>query len=125
MNIIACDSTTFKKGKSSYSPFEAELTAVHWALTRKDYFCRGARKILVCSDVKSMAGFLAQDLDKIANERNQKMVEEIMHYNVEVRYVPGPKMEFADYGSLTHNLATWESVFALGGSNLSTSRILR
>ena len=37
------------------------------------YYCRGARKILVCSDAKSLKGFLDQDL-----ERKQKMVEEII-----------------------------------------------
>ena len=36
------------------------------------YYSRGARKILVCSDAKSLKGFLDQDL-----ERKQKMVEEI------------------------------------------------
>ena len=29
------------------------------------YYCRGARKILVCSDIKSLKGFLDQDLEKI------------------------------------------------------------
>ena len=65
VNIIACDSTTFKKGKRCLSPFEAELSGVHWALTKEDYYCRGAPKITVMFDAKSMAGFLAQDLDKI------------------------------------------------------------
>ena len=42
------------------------------------YYCRGARKILVCSDAKSLKGFLDQDLEKIESERKQKMVEEII-----------------------------------------------
>ena len=71
-------------------PFEAELAGI---LTKEDYFCRGARKIIVCWDAKSMAGFLSQDVDKIENEHEQRMVEKIMPYNVKVRYVPGPKME--------------------------------
>ena len=50
-------------------------------------------------DAKSMAGFLSQELDKIDNSRAQNMVEELQPYRVEIRYVPGPKMEFADYGS--------------------------
>ena len=54
---------------------------------------------MVSCDAKSMSGFLNQDLEKIESERKQKMVEEIMPYNIEVRYVPGPKMEFPDYGS--------------------------
>ena len=96
LNIVACDSTTFKKGKRSFSPLEVELCSVHWALTREDYFTRGARKILVYSDAKSLAGFLDQDFDKTENERKQKMVEELMPYNIQVRYVLGAKMEFAD-----------------------------
>ena len=34
VDIISCDSTTFKRGKRSLSPFEAELAGVHWALTK-------------------------------------------------------------------------------------------
>ena len=52
VNIIASDSTTFKKGKRSLSLFEAELAGVHWALTMEDYYCHGARKIVVCCDAK-------------------------------------------------------------------------
>ena len=63
LNIIACDSTTFRKGRRGLSPFEAELSCVHWALRKEDYYCRGARKIIVCSDAKSLKGFINQDLE--------------------------------------------------------------
>ena len=99
LNIIACDSTTFKKGKRGHSPFEAELSGVHWALTKEDYYCRGAPKITVMCDANSMAGFLAQDLDKIDNVRALNMVAEFQPYNVEIRYVHGPCMKFPDHGS--------------------------
>ena len=99
LNIIACDSTTFRRGRRGLSPFEAELACVHWALRKEDYYCRGARKILVCSDAKSLKGFLNQDLEKIESERKLKMVEELLPYRIEIRYVPGPRMEFADHGS--------------------------
>ena len=71
---------------------------------------RGARKILVCSDAKLLKGFLDQDLEKIESERKQKMVEEMLPYRVEVRYVPGPKMELADHGSrypISHGQHKW------------------
>ena len=73
-------------------------------------FLQGARKILVCSDAKSLKGLLHQDLDKIENERKQKMVEEMLQYRSEVRYVPGPKIEFADHGSrypISHGQHKW------------------
>ena len=72
---------------------------MHWALTKEDYYCHGAPKIVVCCDAKSMAGFLSQDLYKIDNTRAQNMAEELQPYNLEVRYVPGPRMEFPDHGS--------------------------
>ena len=43
-----------------------------------------------------MAGFLSQELEKIDNSRAQNMVEELQSYRVEVRYIPGPRMEFMD-----------------------------
>ena len=52
LDIVYYDSTTFKKGKQRYSPFEPEVACIHWALTKEDYFFRGARKILICSDAK-------------------------------------------------------------------------
>lgn len=98
-NIITCDSTTFKRGRSSYSPFEAELAAVHWACKKEDYFLRGAKKIVVRSDAKNMHSFIHQPLDKIKNPREQRMVEELMPYRLEVKYIPGSETEVADYGS--------------------------
>ena len=98
-NIITCDSTTFKRGRSTYSPFEAELAAVHWACKKEDYFLRGAQRILVRCDAKNMNAFIQQPLDKIKNPREQKMVEELMPYRLEIQYIPGSETEVADYGS--------------------------
>ena len=86
------------------------MRCLHWALTKEDYFCRGARKILIFSDARSLKGFLNQDLDKIENERKQKMVQERLPYRIEVCYVPGPKMEFADRDSrypISHGQHKW------------------
>ena len=41
VDIVSCDSTTFKHGKRSMSPFEVELAGIHWAITKKHYFSRG------------------------------------------------------------------------------------
>ena len=81
------------------SPFEAELAGVHWALTKEDYFTRGAPRIIVMCDAQSLGGFLAQDLEKICNSRAQDIVEELQPYPVEVRHVPGAKMELLDHES--------------------------
>ena len=96
---MSCYSTTFKRGKRSLSPFEAELAGIHWAITKEHYFTRGAPRIIVVKDAQSMGGFLSQDLEKIENSRAQAMVEELQPYSIEVHHVPGPKMEFLDHGS--------------------------
>ena len=38
VDIVSCDSTTFKRGKRSLSPFEAELMGIHWAITKERPF---------------------------------------------------------------------------------------
>ena len=43
VDIVSCDSTTFKRGKRSLSPFEAELAGVLWALTKET--CKQAREL--------------------------------------------------------------------------------
>ena len=60
-------------------------------MTKEDLFCSGAHKILVVCDAKSMAAFLEQDFKKTDNPP--------MPYNIEVRYVPGKKMEVSDIWS--------------------------
>ena len=45
-----------------------ELADIHLALTKEDFYYRGARKFLVMCDAKSMGAFLNQDLEKIENK---------------------------------------------------------
>ena len=52
VNIVSSDSITFKKTKSLYIPFKAELAAIHWCLTKVDYDCHGARRIILKCDTK-------------------------------------------------------------------------
>ena len=89
VNIVSCDSTTFKKGKRSLNPFEAELAGVHWALTKEHYFTCGAPRITVFCDCEGLGRFLADDMEKIKNSRARAMVEEIQIYPVEVVHVSG------------------------------------
>ena len=91
VNTVSCDSTTFERGKRSYSPFEA----LHWCVTKEDNYTRGARRILANCNAKSMRSFLGMDLDKMENLREQRMVERLMPYNIDVRYVPGKQMILA------------------------------
>ena len=51
------------------------------------------------NDAKSMAGFIASDLEKVENARAQAMLEELQPYNLEIKHIPGPRMEFLDFGS--------------------------
>ena len=37
VNIVSCDLTTFKIYIKSYSPFDAELAALHWCITKEDF----------------------------------------------------------------------------------------
>ena len=70
---------------------------------------------IICSSLESETSIIDQDLKKIESERKKKMVE-MLPYRVEVRYVPGLKMELADHGSrypishgLKHNRESWAS----------------
>ena len=77
VNIVSCDSTTFKRGKRSLNPFEAELAEVHWALTKEHYFTCGAPRITVFCDCEGLGRFIADDIEKINNSRARAMVDEI------------------------------------------------
>ena len=92
MDIVSCDSTTFKRGKRSLSPFEAELAGELWALSKEHYFTCGAPRIVVYCDAEGLGGFWKQDMEKIGNTRAQAMVEELQVYPIEVVHVPGAKV---------------------------------
>ena len=64
---------------------------------------------LVCSDAKSLKGFVSQDLEKIESERKQKMVEEILPYRIEeateepgrsVSTLKNPETSSTDYSGI-------------------------
>ena len=60
---------------------------------------RGAPRIIAKCDARNMGSFIQQPLDKITNPRELKMVEDLMPYNIQVKYIPGSQTEVADYGS--------------------------
>ena len=48
-NIMSLDSTTFKRVKVQYSPFEAEALGIVLFLNKEDHFTHGAQEIVIAT----------------------------------------------------------------------------
>ena len=67
MNIIAVGSTCFSDTQKRYSPVKTEALAVSWALTKVDYFVRGAELVDIYTDCKALIGLFRKDLSVSAS----------------------------------------------------------
>ena len=83
-HIIAIGSTGLTGAQSRYSPVELETLGVVFAVTKLDYFTRGAPHLAVYSDCSALGPLFAKGIDKIKNSRLQQMREKMMGYAITV-----------------------------------------
>ena len=55
-NVLQCGSSTLSAAQRGYSVVELELLAITWALSKCDYFVRGALRVLVMTGHQSLVG---------------------------------------------------------------------
>ena len=90
---IAYASMSFSTTQISYSATERELVALRWGIQTMRSFVFGV-PFLLFTDHKPLV-FL--DLMSVHNSRLMRTLEELAEYNFEVRYIPGPSNESADF----------------------------
>lgn len=99
---ISFYSRSYTDCQKRWAPIEKELFAICAALEKYHQFVYG-RKIIVETDHKPLVTIINKDINKIS-ARLQRMVLKLIKYELDVKYVPGPKMFIADY--LSRNFVT-------------------
>ena len=88
--------TGLTQGLKNWSMFKIELLAVCWALNHARYYCINALKIIIRTDHSPLKGLFKEDLSEIDNLRVIKLLENTLHYNIEVQTVAGKDNAAAD-----------------------------
>ena len=94
--LISCGSTRLTKSQRGYSTTELEMAAVVYAVKKVRFWIRGAPKVMVMTDHRSLVGLSRRTVDEVDNERLWSMREKIMTYNLEFKYIPGKYNQVAD-----------------------------
>ena len=76
---------------------DLETLGVVYAVTKLDYFIRGAPNLAVYSDCSFLGPLFAKGIDEIKNVRLQRMREKTMGYAINVYHCPGTTHEIADF----------------------------
>ena len=97
--LVACRSTGLTDAQKKYAMVELELAAITFALENSRFYCRGAKDITVWTDHQALAELQNKHYDQIDNKCLVKLFEQICHYNVTIKYIPGPENAYA----LSHN----------------------
>lgn len=92
---ISFYSRAYTECQKRWAPIEKELFAICASLEKYHQFVYG-RKIVVQTDHKPLIAIVNKDINKIS-ARLQRMVLKLLKYDLDVQYVPGPKMFIADY----------------------------
>ena len=95
-NILQCGSSMLTPAQRGYSIVELELLAITWALSKCDYFMRGAPKVVVMMDHASLVGLEKRDLSTVTNGRLVRMLERTRGYSINIVHVKGTRNRFAD-----------------------------
>ena len=66
-----------------------------YAVTKLDYFTRGAPNLAVYSDCSALGPLFAKGIDEIKNVRLQQMREKTMGYAINVYHYPGTTHKIA------------------------------
>ena len=94
--LVACRSTGLADAQKIYAMVELELAAITFALENSRFYCLGAKDITVWTDHQALAGLQHKHYDQIDNKHLVRLFKSICHYNVTIKYIPGPENELAD-----------------------------
>ena len=96
-HFIFAASTGLSPAQIRYSPYEIELTALLWALTKCQFYLRTGHPVTVYTDHAPLAGLEKKPLDSTLTNRVFRYMERILGFNLKVLHVPASMNLLADY----------------------------
>ena len=95
-NIIQMASKNLSKSQRNYSATELELLGLVWSLQHSKVYTTGNNKITIYTDHSAVVHLSTKNLADIENPRLIRLLEKILHFNYEVKYVKGADNRIAD-----------------------------
>ena len=96
-HFIFAASTGLSPSQLRYSPYEIELTALLWALTKCQFYLGSGHPVVVYTDHAPLAGIEKKPLDPTLTNRTFRCLEKILGFNLKVLHVPASMNLLADY----------------------------
>lgn len=95
VKLVSCASRMMNEHEVNYSQTEKELLAIYFATQKFHDFIYG-RNFDVQSDHKPIVSIMKKPICKIGSVRLQRIRLKLLKYNINVYYVPGKSIHFAD-----------------------------
>lgn len=107
LKLVACASRTMNEHEVSYSQTEKELLSIYYGTKKFHDFIYG-QEITVQSDHKPIISIMKKPIHKIGSIRLQRIRLKLLKYILNVVYVPGKDLHFADMLSRSSLKSTGE-----------------
>ena len=97
--FICAISTGLKPSQTRYSVYELEMLCVQWALDKLAIYLFGGHPVMVLMDHKALEGLEQKALNPWMTDRERRILEDIMRFNIKIIYIPQASNLIADYMS--------------------------
>ncbi|CAH2091003.1 unnamed protein product [Euphydryas editha] len=95
LKLIACVSRTMNDFELNYGQTEKELLAIHFGTKKFHNYIYGSH-IDIQTDHKPIVSIMCKQISKIGSPRLKRLRLKLLIYNLNVYYVPGKLVHFAD-----------------------------
>lgn len=95
LKLVACSSRVLNDCEQNYSQSEKEMLSIYYATQKFNEYIYG-RVVDVQTDHKPLISIMNKPVCKIGSVRLQRLKLKLLKYSLNVYYVPGKKLHFAD-----------------------------
>lgn len=95
LKLVACASRTMNDTELNYSQTEKELLSIYFAVKKFHRYIYGS-DVDVQTDHKPIVSIMSKSICKIGSPRLKRLRLKLLMYNLNVYYVPGKLLHFAD-----------------------------
>lgn len=95
LQLVACVSRTMNDCELNYSQTEKELLSIYFGTQKFHKYVYGSN-IVVQTDHKPLLAIMSKPVSKVGSPRLRRLCLKLLNYNLELKYVPGKDIHFAD-----------------------------
>lgn len=96
LRLVACVSRTMNNCELNYSQTEKELLAIYFGTQKFHKYIYGAKNIQVQTDHKPLISIIKKPITKVGSPRLRRLCLKLLNYRLNLNYIPGKDIHFAD-----------------------------